>query len=103
MRGFSTLLPTSALQGPKVLVLVPIEVCTRATEITIGFVAPLLHPRPRLARGIVGYAVGMMEIPETGLRPSKCGPFSRVLLYSRVGMMEIPETGLRPQDQGCET
>jgi hypothetical protein len=34
-----------------------------------NFVAPLLHPKPRSARGILGYAVGMMGIPETGLRP----------------------------------
>ena len=50
--------------------LVPIEVCTRATEITTGFVAPLLHPRPRSARGIVGYAVRMREIPENGIEIS---------------------------------
>jgi hypothetical protein len=46
-------------------------------------------------RNIVGSTtVGMMEIPETGLRPDcvACKLPARVVI---VGMMEIPETGLR--------
>jgi CRISPR associated protein Cas1 len=50
-------LPKYALQSPEVLAWVPIEEYTRTPEITNHFVAPLLHPKPRSAGRILGYAV----------------------------------------------
>ncbi len=39
-----------------------------------NFVAPLLHLRSRPQSGLSCYAVGMTQIPETGLRPSSILP-----------------------------
>jgi hypothetical protein len=78
----------------------PSEQCWRKERTLKGtrmFVAPLLHPKPRSARGILGYAAGMIWIPETGLRLDQArvtGLLDEVDGH-RVRMMEIPETGLR--------
>jgi hypothetical protein len=76
----------------------PSEQCWRKERTLKGarmFVAPLLHLKPRSARGIVEYAVRMMEIPETGLRPLLALRFVNHAVRREVRMMEIPETGLR--------
>ena len=44
--------------------------------------------------GILGYAVGMEEIPVTGLRQDLSGHYLLNQLVG-VGMKEIPETGLK--------
>ncbi len=75
-----TLGAKTALQSGKRRPKTALEVRWEEQKHSRKFVAPLLHLECRSASGIVGYAVRMREIPETGLRlsPSLMGLFFAV-------------------------
>ena len=83
-----------------------ILLCVHSSKLIVGMMEiPETGLRPSCASlGFINGSaqsinVGMMEIPETGLRLAASSSASRSA-FIFVGMMEIPETGLRWRGEG---